>query len=114
MVRHPGGAAHRARAAPARDLAAEDTGMTFAHTWLLAFLPLVPMVLVFWAWSMERARRRARVFSRTSPPGPPYLAAALLGVAAAAAIVAAAQPRWGEREQLITREGAQVMIVLDV
>jgi Ca-activated chloride channel homolog len=88
--------------------------MTFAHPWLLALLPLVPVAVAAWFIGQRRGRRALSLISRGRPPRPRYLSAAFLAVAVALGILAAAQPRWGEEESTIPRQGAQLIIVLDV
>ena len=88
--------------------------MTFAHPWLLAGLPIVIVALGLWAWGSARQGKRARALSRSVPGGPRYLSAVLLAGAAAAAVLAAAQPRWGTQRSALPREGAELVVVLDV
>jgi len=88
--------------------------MSFAHLWLLTVLPIVPLALGLWAWGAARQARRVRALTRSVPGGPRYFAAGLFAAAAAMAVVAAAQPRWGTQRSALPREGAELIIVLDV
>ncbi|MBI2766474.1 MAG: VWA domain-containing protein [Chloroflexi bacterium] len=88
--------------------------LSFARPWFLLALAVVPIVYGAWAWGMARGTRRVRSISRAGAGGPRYAAVALLALAAASAIVALAQPRWGTRTSVIPREGAQLVVVLDV
>ena len=88
--------------------------LSFAHQWILALLPAVPLVLAAWVLGVRRGERLARGVSRMAAPAPPYIAAILLSLAAALALLAAAQPRWGTRESRIPRTGADLVIVIDV
>ncbi|MFN0146878.1 MAG: VWA domain-containing protein [Dehalococcoidia bacterium] len=88
--------------------------MTFAQPWLLLLLIAVPVALVWWWRGARAGRRLVSLISRERASGPRYAVAGLFALSAAAAIVAAAQPRWGTRESFIPREGAQLIIVLDV
>lgn len=88
--------------------------LSFGHGWVLAFLAVVPVLVVLWVAGVRRAERRVRAISRTQGTAPPYLAALLLSLAAIAAIVAAAQPRWGTRVAQAPRTGADLVVVLDI
>ncbi|MCC6380874.1 MAG: VWA domain-containing protein [Dehalococcoidia bacterium] len=88
--------------------------MSFAHAWVLAFLPAVPAGLAVWWLGARRGRRQAASLTRFRPRAPRYLAAGSFAVAAALTIVAAAQPRWGTHESFIPRRGAELVVVLDV
>ena len=90
------------------------SGIEFGRPLVLAALPLAPLAFVLWAWGMERARTRARLVSRRPMPRPPYVAAVLLGVAAALAVVAAALPQWGTKQSYVPRQGADLVVILDV
>lgn len=88
-------------------------GMSFAHPWVLTFLAVVPFVVAAWWFGVRRGQRRAGALSRQHTRVAPAMAVcfALAGVAL---IVAAAQPRWGTNEAFVPREGAEIVIVLDV
>ncbi|MCK9518518.1 MAG: VWA domain-containing protein, partial [Dehalococcoidia bacterium] len=90
--------------------------MSFAHAWVLVFLVLVPAGLALWLAGLRRGQVRARSLSRTAPAGygRAYAGAVLVSLAAALAIVAAAQPRWGTTESSVPREGAELVVVMDV
>ncbi len=89
-------------------------GLTFAHPWVLAALPLVPIALAAWLWGVRRGYRRAARVSRVRAAAPPYVAAALFSLAVLAALGAAAQPRWGTKDSRIPRTGADLVVVMDV
>lgn len=88
--------------------------VTFVHPWMLSALPAVPLAFGAWWYGVRRARNRERALTRMRTAGPPYLAATLLACAVAAAIVAGAQPRWGTRASRIPRNGADLVIVMDI
>ncbi|MGE5595618.1 MAG: VWA domain-containing protein [Hyphomicrobiales bacterium] len=88
--------------------------MSFAHPWVLAALVLVPLVAGAWAWGIRRGRARARALSRDAPRGPHYFGLACFALALAASIFAAAQPRWGNKEAFVPRQGAELIVVMDV
>lgn len=90
------------------------TGLTFAHPWVLAMLPLVPLAFGVWLWGVRRGYRRAAQVSRVRAAAPPYLAAVLFALAVSAAIAAAAQPRSGTKDSRIPRTGADLVVVVDV
>lgn len=89
-------------------------GLTFAHPWVLALLPLIPLAASAWFVGVRRGVRAARHVSRIPLAPPPYLAATLFSIAAVSAVLAAAQPRWGTVESRIPRTGADLVIVIDV
>ncbi len=89
-------------------------GPTFAHPWVLAMLPLVPLGFGIWLWGVRRGYRRAARVSRVRAAAPPYVAAALFSLAVLAAIGAAAQPRWGTKDSRVPRTGADLVVVIDV
>jgi Ca-activated chloride channel family protein len=86
----------------------------FAHPLVLAALLVVPAAWLAWVWGAHRSTRRLRGLSRAPGRGAGHVTAALVGLAAALAIVAAAQPRWGTTESATTREGNDLVIVMDV
>lgn len=88
--------------------------ITFARAWMFLLLPLVPGALVLWWWGVRAAAARARQVSRVPSAPPPYVAAVLFALAAVAAITAAAQPRWGTQESKVERNGADLVVVLDI
>lgn len=90
------------------------SGVHFARPELLGLLVLVPVIYAGWAFAMVRGTRRARALSRAGAGGPRFVAAALFAIAAALAVVAVARPQWGTRNSAIPREGAQLVVVLDV
>ncbi len=86
----------------------------FARPWLLAGLPVLLVLAGMWYWARVRNARRGRTLSRVAQPPGPRFAPLLLALAAASAIVAGAQPQWGERVSSLPRNGAELVIVLDV
>lgn len=88
--------------------------LSFAHSWVLLFLPVVLAVFALWVWGLRRGQALARALSRVAPAAPGVTGAVFLALAAAFAVVAAAQPRWGTTESSLPREGAELMIVMDV
>jgi len=88
--------------------------LSFAHPWVLLFLPLVVAVFALWTWGLRRGQALARALSRLAPAAPGVTGAALLALAAGFAVLAAAQPRWGTTESSLPRQGAELMIVMDV
>lgn len=88
-------------------------GLSFAHPWVLGFLVAVPLVLALWWLGMRRGRQRAAALSRERTRVAPGMAVCF-ALAGAALVVAAAQPRWGTREAFVPREGAEIVIVLDI
>ncbi len=90
------------------------SGITFAHPWVLALLPLPPLAFAAWSVAMALGRRRLRRISRIVPARLPVAFALFATLAAALAIVAAAQPRWGTRLSQVPRTGADLVIVMDI
>ena len=90
------------------------TELEFARPWLLVGLPLVPLAFSAWAMGVRRANRRMLAISRDRPGRPPYFAAAMFAGAAILAIVAAALPQWGTTQSHLPRNGADLVVVLDI
>lgn len=90
------------------------SGVEFARPWLLLGLLLVPVAVTAWAIGARRAAGKLRAISRAPAGGGPYLATALFAAAAMLAIVAAALPQWGTIQSHVPRNGADLVIVLDV
>ncbi len=97
--------------------------LNFGTPWMLALLWLVPLAAFGFAWL--RARRKRRSESWVSPvmqakllPKPRawrfVLQLSLLGIGFLCAFLALARPRWGEIQEVVTRQGRDLMIVLDV
>lgn len=89
-------------------------GLDFGHPLVLLALPLAPLALVLWEFGTRRAAMRARAVARVAPPRRGTVSAALLAAGAAALILAAALPRWGSEQTALRREGADLVVVLDV
>ncbi len=88
--------------------------MSFARPVLLFLIAAVPIVLLVWVWGTVAGRRAAGRISRQRISRPPVLATSLVAAAGVLAVLAAAQPRWGERDSFIPRQGAQLVFVVDV
>ena len=86
----------------------------FALPPLLAGVPVLLALAVLWYIGRARNRRRGRTLSRVAMPPGPRFAPALLALIGIVALVAAAQPRWGTRISSLPRNGAELVIVLDV
>lgn len=88
--------------------------VTFARPLVLLGLAVAPVLFVVWLLLARRGARRVAALSRSPLGGPRVVAAICLVLALAAAVVAAAQPRWGTRQSLLPRTGAQLVVVMDV
>ena len=86
----------------------------FARPWLLATLALVPLALGGWVIGVRRAGGKMRAIQRTEPSRPAYLGAALFAGAAVLAITAAALPQWGTTQSHLPRNGADLVVVMDI
>lgn len=100
-------------------LALSIAGVTFAQPWLLLLLLAVPVVAALLLWlSAWRRRTARRLVGRQSPARASGFAralkAGLLMGGLALLVLAAARPQIGSRSVLLPREGADVMIALDV
>ncbi len=90
------------------------SGLSFGNPLILLMLPLAPLAFALWEIGSGRAAARARAVSRDAPPRRGRLAVGLLATAGALMIVAAAAPRWGSEQTALRREGADLIVVLDV
>jgi Ca-activated chloride channel family protein len=94
-------------------------GVTFARPWLLVLLLAVPVVagLMIWLTAWRRASVR-RLIGHDGPARASGVArvvkAGLLLTGLSLLVLAAARPQIGSRSVLLPREGADVMIALDV
>ncbi len=88
--------------------------IAFVRPWLLLALALVPLALSAWVIGVRRTARKMYAFSRARPARPPYLAAVLFAGAAMLALVAAALPQWGTTQSHLPRNGADLVIVMDI
>lgn len=97
--------------------------MTFAYSWVLHFLWLVPLAgVALLAYHRQRARALTRfadpeLIGRLTGqliPGVRVLKAALLLGALGLMIVGLAGPRWGSRFQEVTQKGVDIVVVADV
>src|SRR5690606_16072708 len=78
--------ASRARTGPPGDMAQEGASMSdlsFAHSWVLLFLPVVLAVFALWVWGLRRGQALARALSRVAPAAPGVTGAVFLALAAA-------------------------------
>ncbi len=98
-------------------------GLNFANPWMLALLWLVPLAAFGLALLRRRRRRQGEVWvsalmrERLAPKGRSWrfgFQLACLTAAFLLAVVALARPRWGAVEEIVTRSGRDLMIVLDV
>ncbi|NIP41959.1 MAG: VWA domain-containing protein [candidate division Zixibacteria bacterium] len=89
--------------------------------WFL--LLIVPLLALFFLWSWQKRKHDRDVFLRGMPlenlgssfaSGKVALKAAFILIAFVFAVVALARPQWGAYQELIKREGLDVMVVLDV
>ncbi|MGD9894390.1 MAG: VWA domain-containing protein [Dehalococcoidia bacterium] len=94
-------------------------GVTFARPWLLLLLLVVPVIAALLLWLT--AWRRASVRRLVGHNGPARasgvaraLKAGLLLTGLSLLVLAAARPQIGSRSVLLPREGADVMVALDV
>lgn len=97
--------------------------MTFAKTWILHFLWLLPVVgLALLAYHRQRGKALAR-FAETELlgrltgkviPGMRAMKAALILAALGLMIFALAGPRWGSHYQEVTQKGVDIVVLADV
>ncbi|MCE7927048.1 MAG: VWA domain-containing protein [Chloroflexi bacterium CFX7] len=117
MARPGRGRAPALGAGAARHLAQEGnwmSGLSFGNPLVLLALPLALGAFALWELGTRRAIARARAVTRAAAPGRGRTPAVLLAAAAACLAVAAAAPRWGSEQTALRREGADVVVVLDV
>lgn len=97
--------------------------MTFAYPKLLYLLLLLPVFLGLWYWARMARRRKLRRFGKEAnmeslmPEYSRYKPAVKITLellALAALIVALARPRHGEKEEIESTKGIEVMICFDV
>jgi len=97
--------------------------MTFAYPYLLYLLFLIPVFFGLWYWA--RAARRAKLkrygnpahLAHLMPEASKYTPAVKITLellALAALIIAVARPRAGEKEEMESTSGIEVMIAFDV
>jgi Ca-activated chloride channel homolog len=96
-----------------------DIGLQFARPWLLLLLLAVPVVAALLLWLSAWRRRAARRFAGHDGPARASgvaraLKAGLLLAGLSLLVLAAARPQIGSRSVLLPREGADVVIALDV
>jgi Ca-activated chloride channel family protein len=89
--------------------------------WFL--LIVVPLLALFFLWSWQKRKHDRDIFLRGMPlenlgvnlsSGKVAAKAAFILIAFAFAVVALARPQWGAYQELVKREGLDVMVVLDV
>ena len=97
--------------------------MSFAYPSLLFLLLLIPAIFGMWYWARVARRKKLRRYGRLSnleqlmPEASKYKPAikiTLRLLALAALIVAVARPRAGEKEEIESTRGIEVMICFDV
>lgn len=91
--------------------------MTFVHPAILLLLWLAPVPPALLAVMRRRQLRRAARISPSAgrrPSGVFYTQCALVSLGLALMTAAAARPQWGQREQVVSSSGRNVMILLDV
>jgi len=91
-----------------------------AYLFLLLILPVLGCLYIY------SIRKKERILSRFSQPGPlkltnpflkhkaPVLAKILITVSLGFFIIAAARPRWGSETEVIERNNSQVIFLLDI
>ncbi|MBW2312442.1 MAG: VWA domain-containing protein [Deltaproteobacteria bacterium] len=97
--------------------------MTFAHSWILHFLWILP-AFGFLLIVQNRKKKRAMdgfadedLLKRLAPEdhkGKRFLKGILLIFALSALLFSLAGPRWGSHYQEVSREGVDIMILVDV
>ena len=97
--------------------------MRFVTPWILALLPLVPLLAALALWLLFRGRRRMDAFLSPSLQerfglGRGQTVAVLQIVLASIALlllgIAAARPQWGRNDILVQTRGRNLLIALDV
>ena len=97
--------------------------MHFAHIHILWLLVLIPILSIGFALITRRKRRQIEAFgdpelvSQLMPERStvrPIVKFAILMVTLGLLIVAAARPQYGKKEQVIKRQGIEVMVALDI
>lgn len=97
--------------------------MSFAYPKLLYLLILLPILFGMWYWARLARRRKLRLYGMKSsletlmPDASRYKPAVkmiLRLLAVAALIIAVARPRAGEKEEIESTQGIEVMICFDV
>lgn len=94
-----------------------------ANPWMLAYLWLVPLVALGLGWLRARHRRRTAAWlspaMRTKLDSPRsswrfFVQLSLLAAGFLFSFLALSRPRWGDVQEIVTRQGRDLMIVLDV
>lgn len=97
--------------------------MTFAYPYLLYLLFLIPVVFGLWYWARMARRAKLRRYGQLKnldnlmPESSKYMPAIKITLellALAAIVVAVARPRAGEKEEVESSSGIEVMIAFDV
>ncbi len=97
--------------------------MTFAYPQLLYLLLLVPALFGLWLWARMARRRKLRRFGNPqyldglTPEASKYMPAVKITLELAALamlVIAVARPRAGQKEEVETTRGIEVMIAFDV
>ncbi|MFO7536165.1 MAG: VWA domain-containing protein [Kiritimatiellia bacterium] len=93
------------------------------HPWLLAFLWLVPLAALGLGWLRNRQRKRTAAWlssaTRNKGASPRsawrfFFQLSLLAAGFLFSFLALSRPRWGDVQEVVTRQGRDLMIVLDV
>ena len=97
--------------------------MQFADIQYLHLLWLLPVVIIFFIWSIHHHRERMNVFANDAPvkdlaPGftsrTLMIRAVLLTIVFILSVMALARPQWGFEWQKVKRQGADILVALDV
>jgi Ca-activated chloride channel family protein len=93
------------------------------HPWMLAFLWLVPLAALALVWLRNRHRKRTAAWlspamrNKGASPRSAWRFSLQLSLLAAGflfSFLALSRPRWGDVQEVVTRQGRDLMIVLDV
>lgn len=98
--------------------------MNFAvPSYLLALIPLLPLLLFFHGWAGAQKRRALERFAGTEllqqlsqsvSPARQRLKTALILLAFALLGISLARPRWGSTQEVIQRKGVEILLAVDV
>ncbi len=96
--------------------------MHFARAEYLSFLWFVPVLAIFFAWSLRRRRRKLELFvspelaprlTREFSRGRSVLRVLLLLACFTFFVLALARPQWGVRLETVRRRGVDILVALD-
>lgn len=97
--------------------------MQFAKPQCLHLLWLTPLLIFFWAWSIRYHRARMKAFADDvllKSLAPEFASRALvlraivLTVVFVLGVIALARPQWGFEWQMVKRQGADILLAIDV